>query len=457
VGAATHDLIVLGAGSGGIGTAIRAARYGAKVAVLEPNEIGGTCINVGCVPKKAMWFAAELAESIAMANKVGFAVVPGAMDWVEFIRHRQGYIENIHTGYRQRFAEVGIEYIREYGRFTAANRIAAGARELVAEHIVIATGSRPHRVTMPGGDLGIDSDGFFRLRAAPKRVAVIGGGYIAVELAGVLNALGADVHVFVRGEQLLNGFDREMATELAELMRARGVHVWMGREPVSVTLDADVHVLHFANGETDGAFDALIWAVGRDPVTRDLGLDEIGVARDRSGHVIADEWQNTNVAGIHALGDVTGQLALTPVAVAAGRRLSDRLFGGKPESKLDYTNVPTVVFAHPPLGSVGLSEEEARVQYGEAVVVYRTRFRPMLGALTGSEERTLMKLVCAGADERVVGVHVLGRAADEMLQGFAVAIKAGAHKKDFDATVAIHPSSAEELVLMMERNRAPVI
>jgi len=206
VSAATHDLIVLGAGSGGIGAAVRAARYGAKVALLEPNEIGGTCINVGCVPKKAMWFAAELAESMAMASKVGFAVTPGAMDWVEFIRHRQGYIENIHTSYRQRFEDVGIEFIREYGRFTAANRIAVGSRELVAEHIVIATGSKPHRVGMPGGDLGIDSDGFFKLRAAPKRVAVVGGGYIAVELAGVLNALGADVHVFVRGELLLHVF-----------------------------------------------------------------------------------------------------------------------------------------------------------------------------------------------------------------------------------------------------------
>jgi glutathione reductase (NADPH) len=248
-----------------------------------------------------------------------------------------------------------------------------------------------------------------------------------------------------------------MATELAQLMRARGVHVHMEREPVAVARAGELHVLEFANGETAGGFDALIWAVGRDAATRNLGLDEIGVALDRSGHVVVDEWQDTNMAGIHALGDVTGRLALTPVAIAAGRRLADRLFGGQPDAKLDYTNVPTVVFAHPPLGSVGLSEEEARAVHGAAVVVYRTRFRPMLGSLTGSEERTLMKLVCAGADERVVGVHVLGRSADEMLQGFAVAIKAGARKADFDATVAIHPTSAEELVLMMERNRAPVI
>jgi glutathione reductase (NADPH) len=457
VNATKYDLIVLGAGSGGIGVAIRAARYGAKVAVLEPNALGGTCVNVGCIPKKAMWFAAELAESMAMANKVGFAVTAGTMDWVEFIRHRQGYIENIHVAYRRRFDEFGIDLIPEYGRFVATDRIAAGSRELVARHIVIATGSKPRRLAMPGSDLGIDSDGFFALRSAPRRVAVIGGGYIAVELAGVLHALGADVSVFVRSDHLLGGFDQEIATELANVMRARGVKVRMHREPVAVSGDADDHVLHFSNGETDSGFDALIWAVGREPVTKKLGLDEIGVLRDRSGHVIADEWQNTSVAGIHALGDVTGQLALTPVAVAAGRRLADRLFGGKPEAKLDYTNVPTVVFAHPPLGSVGLSEDEARARYGDTVAVYRTRFRPMLGALTGSDERTFMKLVCAGEDERVVGVHVLGRAADEMLQGFAVALKAGAHKSDFDATVAIHPTSAEELVLMMERNRAPVI
>jgi len=452
-----YDLIVLGAGSAGIGVAIRAAGHGAKVAVLEPNALGGTCVNVGCIPKKAMWFAADLAESLAIAHEVGFSTTPGQLDWIEFIRRREAYIGNIHDSYRQRFAASGIELIAEYGRFTAPHGIVTRSRELAAEHIVIATGTRPHRLRIPGGDLGIDSDGFFALRARPQRVAVIGGGYIAVELAGVLHALGAAVSVFVRGDRLLHGFDREIATELVEVMRARGVDIVMHREPASVTHEADAHALHFADGSRVGGFDALIWAVGRNAHTGDLGLDVAGVVRDAGGHVVADDWQNTNVADVHALGDVTGRLALTPVAVAAGRRLADRLFGGKPQARLDYANVPTVVFAHPPLGSVGLSEEEARLAYGDSVSMYRTRFRPMLGALTGVSERTFLKLICAGVEERVVGIHILGRGADEMLQGFAVALKAGAHKSDFDATVAIHPTSAEELVLMAEPNRAPVI
>jgi glutathione reductase (NADPH) len=262
--------------------------------------------------------------------------------------------------------------------------------------------------------------------------------------------------VFVRGDRLLSGFDREVASELSAAMSARGVRIVMGREPNAVSGDVGAHTLHFDEGESDGGFDALIWAVGRDANTQFLDLDAVGVRVDRSGHVETDEWQDTNIEGIHAIGDVTGRLALTPVAVAAGRRLADRLFGGVPDARLDYTNVPTVVFGHPPLGAVGMSEEAARDLHDD-VVVYRERFRPMLCALTGGSERTFMKLVCVGADERVVGIHVVGRSADEMLQGFAVALKAGARKADFDATVAIHPTSAEEFVLMVQPNRMPAI
>ena len=452
-----RDLIVLGAGSGGIAMAIRAARYGARVAVLEPNAIGGTCVNVGCVPKKIMWLAAELAEAQAFAREVGFSTVQGELDWVEYVRRRQAYIDAIHEGYRRRFDEFGIELIGEYGRFAAPNRIIAGSREFGAKHIAIATGGRSRRLSIPGADLGIDSDGFFALRACPRRVAIIGGGYIAVELAGILHALGAEVSVFVRGEHLLSGFDYEVTAELAAAMTGRGVNIVMGRQPNAVTRERDAHVLHFADGEALGGFDELVWAVGRDANTQRLDLAAAGVRVDRSGHVEADEWQNTNVEGVHALGDVTGRLALTPVAVAAGRRLADRLFGGKPDARLDYTNVPTVVFAHPPLGAVGLTEEAARQMHGESVAVYRVRFRPMATAIVGGNEKTFMKLVCVGKDERVVGIHIVGRNADEMLQGFAVALKAGAHKADFDATVAIHPTSAEEMVLMGELNRTPVI
>jgi glutathione reductase (NADPH) len=454
--AQTRDLIVLGGGSGGIAVAIRAARYGARVTLLEPNALGGTCVNVGCVPKKAMWIAAELAEAQTLARDVGFATTPGALDWNEFVRRRQHYIETIRASYRARFEQFGIELVADYGRFAGAGRVVAGAREFAAPHIVVATGSAPRRPAIPGGELGLVSDGFFALRGAPRRVAIVGGGYIAVELAGVLEALGSQVHVFVRRDRVLDGFDREATAELENLMTARGIRISKGFEPLAAERGDDGYALRFADGAASG-FDELIWAVGRAPNTSHANLAAAGIDLDRSGHVTTDDWQNTNVGGVHAVGDVTGRIALTPVAVAAGRRLADRLFGGKADAKVDYTNVPTVVFAHPPLASVGLSEEAARANFGEDVAVYRVRFRPMLGALSDSTERTFMKLVCAGADERVVGVHVLGRSADEMLQGFAVAVKAGATKRDFDETVAIHPTSAEEVVLMGEMNRTPVV
>ena len=451
------DLVVIGAGSGGISVAIRAARYGARVVLLEPSAIGGTCVNVGCVPKKAMWIAAELAEAQALAREVGFATEPGSLDWVEYVRRRQAYIDDIHGSYRRRFAEFGIELVDGYGRFVDAKTIASGARTFRAEHVVIATGARPRRSTIPGGDLGIVSDGFFDLRASPRRVAIVGGGYIAVELAGVLHALGAEVTIHARGEHLLGGFDAETTAQLQTAMLERGVRIAMGREPAAVAREGEAYALSFADGEASGGYDTLIWAIGRDANTGRLDLDNAGVRVGPGGHVETDDWQDTNVDGIHALGDVTGRLALTPVAVAAGRRLADRLFGNMPDAKLDYANVPTVVFSHPPLGAVGLSEEAARAVHGEDVAIYRVRFRPMFSALTGGDERTFMKLVCVGADERVVGIHVVGRAADEMLQGFAVALKAGARKSDFDATVAIHPTSSEELVLMGEMNRTPVV
>ncbi len=452
-----RDLIVIGAGSGGLAIALRAAGHGARVTLLEPNALGGTCVNVGCVPKKIMWIAAELAEAQVAAREVGFDTAPGELDWIEFIRRREAYIADIHESYRRRLKLFNVELISEYGRFVAPNRVVGGARELTAKHIVIATGAQPRRLAISGGDLGIDSDGFFALRARPRNVAIVGGGYIAVEVAGVLHALGAAVTVFVRGEHLLRGFDGELAAELSIAMTMRGVSVRNGREPIAVTREGENYVLHFPQGEKVGGFDELIWAIGRDPNTSSLHLDAAGVEVDRGGHVQVDDWQNTNVPGLHALGDVTGRLALTPVAVAAGRRLADRLFGGMPDARLNYADVPTVIFAHPPLGTVGLSEEAARQLHGDGVVVYRVRFRPMFGALTGDGERTFMKLVCVGTDERVVGIHLLGRSADEMLQGFAVALKAGARKADFDATVAIHPTSAEELVLMGEMNRTPVI
>ena len=442
------DLAVIGAGSGGIAMAIRAARLGARVAIIEPGPLGGTCVNVGCVPKKAMWIAAELAEAQQLARDVGFDIEPAALDWEAFVTQRSRYIANIHVSYRRRFAELGITLICERGRFLTPHRIGAGEHEFSAAHVLIATGAQPQRLEIPGSDLGIDSDGFFKLRACPRKVAIVGSGYISVELAGVLRALGAEVSVFARGSRLLRSFDHELGDALAQAMRERGIDLAFDRVTNSASKQAEGYRLRFANDAEASGFDELIWATGRVPNTRELNLHSAGVVLDDNGFIVTDEWQNTSAPNIYAVGDVTGRVALTPVAIAASRRLAERVFGGHADARLDYANIATVVFSHPPLATVGLSEAAARDRHGDSVKVYRSSFRPMLAALAQREEKTLMKLVCVGDEERVVGIHMIGTGVDEIVQGFAVALKMGARKADLDATVAIHPTSAEELVLM---------
>ncbi len=449
------DLIVIGGGSGGLAGAFRAANHGARVALLEPGPFGGTCVNVGCVPKKAMWLAAELAGRIDLASRLGFAVTPVCPDWPTFITHRQRYIEGIHASYRRRLDAAGVAVLPVRGRLRAADCVETDdGIVLHAPHLLIATGGRPRRPAIAGAEHGIDSDGFFALRAAPARVAIVGAGYVAVELAGVLQALGSRVDVFVRGSRLLEGFDEDLTAQLTEDYHQCGIRLHFGATPAAVERDGQGIVLRTADGAGSGRFDtpifdSVIWATGRRPNTGALGLDTVGVATDAQGHIVVDDFQRTSVEGVHAVGDVTQKLALTPVAIAAARRLMDGLFAGVPDARLDYADVPTVVFSHPPIGKVGLTEAEARAQHGmDTVRTYRTGFRPMLHALADSPQRSLFKLVCAGEDERVVGIHLLGEGADEILQGFAVALKLGARKADLDATVAIHPTSAEEVVLM---------
>ena len=445
----SFDVVILGAGSAGLAHAMRAARHGARVALVDPGPLGGTCVNVGCVPKKAMWLAAELAGGQEMAAAAGFNAPKSELDWPAWIARREAYIERIHAGYARRLDEAGVTVIAEPGRFSAAHAIDTPTRRLVGRHIVIATGARPRRPNVSGAHLGIDSDGFFALRALPRRVVIVGGGYIAVELGGILRALGAEVDLVVRGARLLDGFDDELTEVLATRVRAHGIGIVHGREVVAVERAADgrLHVAYDSGDRRDDV-DVLIWATGRQPNTEDLGLEAAGLSTDARGHCVVDDAQDTTVDGVHALGDVTGRLALTPVATASARCLADRLFGGRSDARLDYANVPTVLFFTEPVGRVGLTEHEARERHGDDVRVYRTRFTPMRYALVGREQATFMKLVCAGSDERVVGIHMLGHAVDEILQGFAVAVKLGARKADFDATVAIHPTSAEELVLM---------
>ncbi|MBN8481413.1 MAG: glutathione-disulfide reductase [Xanthomonadales bacterium] len=445
----SFDAVVLGAGSAGLAHALRAARHGAKVALVDPGALGGTCVNVGCVPKKAMWIAAERVGEHALAASAGFGTPPAGLDWPAWIARREAYIARIHESYSRRLDEAGIACVAEAGRFVGARMIDTVTRRLEGRHVIIATGARPRRPSVPGADLGIDSNGFFGLRALPRRVAIAGGGYIAVELSGILRALGAEVELVVRGQRLLDGFDDEVAEVLATRLQAHGIGIVHGREIAAVErAGANRLNLRFDDGARRDDIDVLLWATGRRPNSEGLGLDAGGVAVDARGHVRVDEWQDTNVAGVHALGDITGRLALTPVATASARCLADRLFGGKPNAKLDYANVPTVVFFTEPLGSVGLSEREARARFGDVVSVHRTRFTPMRHRLVDVDRPTFMKLVCAGTDERVVGIHMIGHAVDEILQGFAVAVKLGARKADLDATVAIHPTSAEELVLM---------
>ncbi|MEL3952050.1 MULTISPECIES: glutathione-disulfide reductase [Stenotrophomonas] len=444
-----YDLIVLGGGSGGLAAAFRAAQHGQRVAMLEPGELGGTCVNVGCVPKKAMWLAADLSARIGLAAAMGFDVpVRPSLDWKELVVHRQAYIANIHASYLKRLDENKVVRVPRRGRLVDAHTVECsdGVR-ISAAHILIATGAHPQRPDIPGAELGLVSDDFFNLCSAPERVAIVGGGYIAVELAGLLQALGSRVTLLVRGERLLERFDAELTGQLAENLRHQGVQVHFGYRLRELRRDGDAIVAFGHDGPADGQFDAVFFATGRRGNSADLGLEAVGVVVGDKGEVEVDAWQTTAVPSVHAVGDIAGKVGLTPVAIAAARKLMDRLFGGQPQAKMDYENVASVVFSHPALGAVGLSEEEACAKYGD-VRVYRSNFRPMLQALADGTQRSVFKLVCVGEEERVVGVHLLGESADEILQGFALAVKMGVTKAQFDDTVAIHPTSAEEVVLM---------
>ncbi|HEB57948.1 MAG TPA: glutathione-disulfide reductase [Gammaproteobacteria bacterium] len=445
-----YDLIAIGAGSGGLSAAERAAEYGAKCAVIEYQKLGGTCVNVGCVPKKIMWNAADVAHVLHHdAAGYGFDISINGFNWQTLIEGREKYIQGINDWYVNYLKDYRIDHLRGKGRFVDAHTVDVDGEQYTADHIVIATGGSPTVPDVPGAEHGITSDGFFELGERPGRVAVVGAGYIAVELAGLLNALGSEVTMLLRGDHFLRSFDCLLRDTLMEEMVDAGVNIMPGINISEIVRDDDGHLtIHCQSGITLEGFDTLLWAIGRNPATLDLNLDAAGVEYQPNGVIPTDEFQNTNVAGVYAVGDITGRAPLTPVAIAAGRRLGDRLFNNQPERRLEYENIPTVMFSHPPIGTVGLTEDEAREQHGDAVKVYTSRFTNMYHALTQHSPRTAMKLICVGADEKIVGVHVIGRGADEMLQGFAVALKMGATKKDFDNTVAIHPTAAEELVTM---------
>lgn len=442
------DWLVIGGGSGGIASARRAAQYGAKVALIDDGPLGGTCVNVGCVPKKVMWHAAQLAEGFHDAPDYGFAAEAAAHDWSSLVQRRQSYVERLNRIYIDNLEASGVHLVRGRAEFLSPHEVAVGSTTLRAKRILIATGSRPVMPELPGAELGVDSDGFFAWTERPAHVAVVGAGYIAVELAGVLRGLGSAVTQLVRRERFLRDFDSDITAVLEEEMRNSGVDVRTHCQIDQLARDADGLVMTLNDGHTVRC-DALIWAIGREPNTRGLGLDTAGVERGTGGEIVVDEWQATSQSHIYSVGDVTGAPGLTPVAIAAGRRLSDRLFGGMRDRKLDLSLIPTAVFSHPPIGTVGLSETQAVAIHGaENVRCYRSTFRALYYGVLDRKVQSRVKLVCVGDAERVVGVHSIGPGSDELLQGFAVAMRCGATKQDFDDTIAIHPTAAEELVTL---------
>lgn len=446
-----YDYIAIGGGSGGIASINRAASYGKKCAIVEAKLLGGTCVNVGCVPKKVMWYGAQVAEAINLFSAdYGFDLDVKKFDFAKLVENRQAYISRIHQSYNNVLAKNNVDVIHGFAKFVDKNTLEVNGEQITADHILIATGGYPAVPTIEGAEYGITSDGVFELTSLPKRVAIVGAGYIAVELAGVMNAFGVETHLFVRQHAPLRNFDPLIVETLVESMQQEGVKLHPYSTPKAVVKNADGSLtLILETGESQ-TVDCLIWAIGRTPATANIGLENVGVATNERGFIKVDKFQNTNVEGIYAVGDIIeGGIELTPVAVAAGRHLSERLFNGKSTAHLDYNLVPTVVFSHPPIGTIGLSEPKAMAQFGEEnVKVYQSSFTPMYSAITQHRQPCRMKLICVGEDQKVVGLHGIGFGVDEMIQGFAVAIKMGATKADFDNTVAIHPTGSEEFVTM---------
>ena len=444
-----YDIIAIGGGSGGIATMNRAGEHGAKAAVIEEKKLGGTCVNVGCVPKKIMWYGAQIAETFhQFGQDYGFKTTDLNFDFATLRRNREAYIDRARSSYDGSFKRNGVDLIEGHAEFVDSHTVSVNGELIRAKHIVIATGAHPSIPNIPGAELGGSSDDVFAWEELPESVAILGAGYIAVELAGVLHTFGVKTDLFVRRDRPLRGFDSYIVEGLVKEMERTNLPLHTHKVPVKLEKTADGITIHFEDGTSHTA-SQVIWATGRRPNVKDLQLEKAGVTLNERGFIQVDEYQNTVVEGIYALGDVTGEKELTPVAIKAGRTLSERLFNGKTTAKMDYSTIPTVVFSHPAIGTVGLTEEQAIKEYGQdQIKVYKSSFASMYSAVTSNRQESRFKLITAGPEEKVVGLHGIGYGVDEMIQGFAVAIKMGATKADFDATVAIHPTASEEFVTM---------
>lgn len=445
-----YDYLVVGGGSGGIASARRAAQHGAKVGLVENNRMGGTCVNVGCVPKKVMWNTSRIAETLSHAHAYGFDIEVKSFDWTTIKSARDAYVARLNEIYSRNLDNSGIDKILGQGRFIDHSTVVVNDVQYQAGHILIATGGYPIVPNLPGAELGITSDGFFELEEQPRRVAIVGAGYIATEFAGMLNQLGSEVIQVLRKQKILRTFDHDLHDLVMQQMETSGIQFATEFLIDRLVAESDgLMTLHSADNRCIGQLDCVIWAIGRKPNTADLNLRTTNVNLSGEGYVETDLLQNTNIESLYAVGDVTGRVELTPVAIAAGRRLADRLFGEDVNACLDYENIPSVVFSHPPIGTVGLTERQAVDKYGRgSVKIYRSQFVNMYYAVLDRKPPTMVKLVVKGEDENIVGCHMAGDFADEMIQGFSVAVKMGATKKDFDNTVAIHPTAAEELVTL---------
>ena len=445
-----YDIIAIGGGSGGSATMNRAAMHGAKAAVIEGNIIGGTCVNIGCVPKKVMWYGAQVSETLKnYAADYGYTIGETSFDFKTLRKNREAYIERSRQAFSNNFNRNGVDYIEGYARFVDKNTVEVNGEHIRAKHIVIATGSYAFVPNVPGSELGGTSDDVFAWEELPESVSIIGAGYIAVELAGVLHALGVKTDLFVRKGGPLRGFDQGIVEVLVEEMKKNGQPLHTHKVPQKLEkLDNGDIQIYFEDGTTHTS-QKVIWAVGRKANIQQLNLEAAGVELTERGFIQVDEYQNTTTPGIYALGDVSGEKELTPVAIKAGRTLAERLFNGKTDAKMDYELIPTVVFSHPAIGSIGLTQEQAEAKYGvENIKVYQSTFAGMYSAITVHRQMTKLKLITLGEEEKIIGLHGIGEGVDEMIQGFAVALKMGATKADFDATVAIHPTASEEFVTM---------